>query len=164
MDGVKGYMSEPSVIIDAESSVLDTVKLMKESKVGAILVTENGEITGIFTETDLLRKVAADEKSMGDIKVSSVMSKPLVSIDVEAKMLKAFYEMQQRNIRHLTVTEDEIVVGILSIKDIANFYIGKFGQKAGKVPKENPSKDEAGIEEDKKDEAGIEENKEDKQE
>jgi len=157
MDMVKGYMSEPSVIIDAESSVLATVKLMKENKVGSILVTENGEITGIFTETDLLRKVAADEKSMSSIKVSSVMSKPLVSIDVEAKMIKAFYEMQQRNIRHLTVTEGGIVVGILSIKDIANFYIGKFGQKAGKVSKENPSKDGADSEENKED-------KEDKQE
>lgn len=151
MDEVKGYMSDPSVTIDAESSVLDTVKLMRDNKVGAILVTENSEITSIFTETDLLRKVAADEKPMDSIKVSSVMSKPLVSIDAEAKMLKAFYEMQQRNIRHLTVTEGGKVVGILSIKDIANFYIGKFGQKAGKVSKENSPKDGADIKENKED-------------
>lgn len=155
MDEVKAYMSDPSVTIDAESSVLETVKLMREHKVGAILVKEKDVMTGIFTETDLLRKVAADAKPMDGIKVSSVMSKPLISIDAEAKMLKAFFEMQQRNIRHLTVTEGGIVVGILSIKDIANFYIGKFGQTAGKVSKEDSSKN---------DEADIEVNKEGKQE
>lgn len=149
MDEVKVYMSDPSVTIGGESSVLDTVKLMRENKVGAILVTEKGEITGIFTETDLLRKVSADEKPMGSTKISSVMSKPLVSIDAEEKMLKAFHEMQQRNIRHLTITEGETVVGILSIKDIANYYIGKFANKKEALVKEDSSKAEADIQEDK---------------
>ncbi len=53
MDEVKAYMSDPSVTIDAESSVLETVKLMRDNKVGAILVKEKDVITGIFTETDL---------------------------------------------------------------------------------------------------------------
>ncbi len=138
MDKVKVYMSDPSVVIDAGCSVLETVKLMKESKVGAILVTEKGEITGIFTETDLLRNVAAEEKSMAEIKISTVMTKPLVSVDAESNMLNAFYEMQKRNIRHLTIKEGKSVVGVLSIKDIANYYIGKFGQKIKKV-QTNPS-------------------------
>jgi|TARA_Y100000294_G_C8359458_1_gene258121 signal-transduction protein with cAMP-binding, CBS, and nucleotidyltransferase domain len=70
------------------------------------------------------------------------MSAPLDSIDAESNMLKAFYVMQQRNIRHLTVTEGKNIIGILSIKDIANFYIGKFGQKVEKSSKNESSKAE----------------------
>ncbi len=144
MDDVKAYMSEPSITADVESSVLSAVKLMKENSVGASLITEKGEIVGIFTETDLLRKVAADEKPMAKIKLSSVMSKPLVSVDAHANMLKAFYVMQQHNIRHLTVTENGTVIGLISIKDIANFYIGKFGKKVDKTNKaKKPEDDDA---------------------
>jgi signal-transduction protein with cAMP-binding, CBS, and nucleotidyltransferase domain len=141
MDEVRMYMSEASVTIEAKSSVMDTVKLMKENSVGAMLITEDDKIIGIFTETDLLRKVVAAEKSLANTKIGSVMCYPLISIDADSNMLKAFYVMQQRNLRHLTVTEKGEVVGILSIKDIANFYIGKFGKKVDKVDKSKSSDD-----------------------
>jgi len=141
MDEVKMYMSEASVTIEARSSVQDTVKLMKENSVGAMLITEDDKIIGIFTETDLLRKVVADGKSLTNTKIGSVMCYPLISIDAKSNMLRAFYVMQQRNLRHLTVTENENVVGILSIKDIANYYIGKFGKKVDKVDRAKEDKD-----------------------
>ncbi|PIR00122.1 MAG: histidine kinase [Nitrospinae bacterium CG11_big_fil_rev_8_21_14_0_20_45_15] len=141
MDEVKMYMSEASVTIEAKGSVWDTVKLMKENAVGAILITEDDKFIGIFTETDLLRKVVAEEKSLANTKIGSVMCHPLISIDAKSNMLRAFYVMQQRNIRHLTVTENGKVIGILSIKDIANYYIGKFGKKVDKVNRTQDEKD-----------------------
>ncbi|KMP11072.1 hypothetical protein UR09_04395 [Candidatus Nitromaritima sp. SCGC AAA799-A02] len=134
MDDVRVYMSDPSITIDFQSTVLDTVKLMRDNHVGSILVTENGEITGIFTETDLLRKVAAEGHALESIKLGSVMSKPLVSIDADSSMVAAFLMMQQRNIRHLGVRENKKTVGVISIKDIANYYVNKFNKKSDKKP------------------------------
>lgn len=136
------YMGRPVIKISSDKTVLETVKLMREIEVGAILVKENEEITGIFTETDLLRKVVAEEKPADSIKVSEVMSTPLVSIDVEEKMFKAFTEMHQNNIRHLTVTEDKKIVGVLSIKDIAKYYVTKVNKQKGGGAKEDTSKNE----------------------
>ena len=146
MDKVNFYMGRPVVKIDSDRTVLDTVKLMREIEVGAILIRENDEIVGIFTESDLLRKVVAEGKSADSIKVSEVMSKPLVSVDAEDKMFKAFTEMHQHHFRHLGVTEDKKVVGVLSIKDIAKYYVNKVTKQKGGVAKEDPSKKEVDSE------------------
>ena len=132
MDDVKTYMSDPSVHIDSEATVMATVKLMRDNMVGSILITKGTAYVGIFTETDLLRKVAAESKPMDQIKISTVMSAPLLTVDCDASMVQAFALMQRKNIRHLAVTRKDDIVGILSIKDIANYYVNKFTKKASK--------------------------------
>lgn len=126
MDAVKFYMDESIISVDSQATILETVKIMKKKKIGSVLITEKEKIVGIFTETDLLRKVIAEEKSPKEILVSSVMSKPLTSIDCEMSMVAAFLKMQQGNIRHLAITEKKKIIGIISIKDIANYYVNKF--------------------------------------
>jgi predicted transcriptional regulator len=63
MDAIKFYMDESIISVDSQTNVLETVKIMREKKIGSVLVTESDEIIGIFTETDLLRKVIAEESS-----------------------------------------------------------------------------------------------------
>ena len=69
MDAVKFFMSEPTVRINSQASVLETVKKMRDDQVGSILITNDDEFVGIFTETDLLRKVAAEKRPMENIRV-----------------------------------------------------------------------------------------------
>ncbi len=126
MDAVKFYMDESIISVDSQTTILETVRIMREKKIGSVLVTENEEIVGIFTETDLLRKVIAEENSPKEILVASVMSKPLMTIDCEMSMVAAFLKMQQSNIRHLAITEKKKIIGVISIKDIANYYVNKF--------------------------------------
>jgi len=54
---VADYMTGDVKTIEGDSSVLDSVALMKESQVGSVLITESGKPVGIFTERDLLTKV-----------------------------------------------------------------------------------------------------------
>ncbi len=133
MNEVKIYMSDPSLTTDSEATVLETVKLMRDHKVGSILIMENERSIGIFTETDLLRKVVAEEKDLGNVKISAVMSTPVITIDPEASLVKAFMIMQQKRVRHLVVTEKTKTVGVISIKDIANYYVNKFGNNSEKT-------------------------------
>ena len=138
MNEVKIYMSDPSLTTDSQATVLETVKLMRDHKVGSILIMENERSIGIFTETDLLRKVVADEKDLGNVKISAVMSAPVITIDPDASLVKAFMIMQQKKVRHLVVTEKTKTVGVISIKDIANYYVNKFSNNSEKTgePKE----------------------------
>lgn len=129
MDQVKVYM-EPNIIsIKPEMSVLEAVKLMSEKKVGSVFVKEDEKFVGIFTETDLLRKVVALEFPPEEMSVSNVMNKTIISIDGESSMISAFIIIQKKKIRHLAVTEGKEIVGVLSIKDITNYYVEKFGGK-----------------------------------
>jgi CBS domain-containing protein len=126
MDAIKFYMDESIISVDSQTTVLETVKIMREKKIGSVLVTEKDEIIGIFTETDLLRKVIAEESSPNEMLISSVMSQPLMTIDSEMTMVAGFLKMQQSNIRHLAITEKGKIIGVISIKDIANYYVNKF--------------------------------------
>lgn len=129
MDTIKYFMEDDIVSVDTDATVHDTVQLMNEKRIGAVLVSEGDDYKGIFTETDLLRKVIAPGTSPADVKVQAVMSAPLQMIDCESTMVAAFIIMQQKNIRHLAVTQKKKVIGILSIKDIANYYVNKFRPK-----------------------------------
>ena len=127
-DKVKHFITPPLIQISATLSVFEACKRMKKQKVGSILVTEGKHFVGIFTESDLLKKVVAQNEYPGSTTVFKVMTKELVYIDSESSMVAAFLKMQTKNIRHLIVKDNNMVTGVLSIKDIAKFYVHKFSK------------------------------------
>ncbi|MBT3921416.1 MAG: CBS domain-containing protein [Nitrospina sp.] len=127
-DKVKHFITPPLIQISATLSVFEACKRMKKQKVGSILVTEGKHFVGIFTESDLLKKVVAQNEFPGSTTIFKVMTKELVYIDSESSMVAAFLKMQTKNIRHLIVKDNNMVTGVLSIKDIAKFYVHKFSK------------------------------------
>ncbi len=128
MDQVKSFMNKPVVAVRAKTSVFDATKRMEKQKTGAILVTEGKEYVGIFTEADLLRKVVSQGEPPDITEISTVMTVDIIFIDAESSMLKAFTLMQENNIRHLVVKENDKIVGVLSIRDIATYCVNKFNK------------------------------------
>lgn len=129
MDTIKFFMEDQIISVNSDNSVKETVQVMSEKKIGAVLVSDGKDFVGIFTETDLLRKVVAVESDLKAVNIKDVMSHPLMTIDMNSSMVAAFVIMQQKNLRHLAVTDKKQVIGILSIKDIANYYVEKFRPK-----------------------------------
>ncbi|MBT5550579.1 MAG: CBS domain-containing protein [Nitrospina sp.] len=126
MDKVKDFLNPPPIYVRAGMSVFDAVKRMKKHEVGAILVLDGKNYVGIFTEADLLKKVVAQNELPGSTLVSKVMTRDLLYIDSESSMVAAFLKMQTKDIRHLIVKENDDVAGVLSIKDVAKYYVQKF--------------------------------------
>ena len=126
MDKVKDFLNPPPIYVRAGMSVFDAVKRMKKHEVGAILVLDGKNYVGIFTEADLLKKVVAQNELPGSTLVSKVMTRDLLYIDSESSMVAAFLKMQTKDIRHLIVKENDDVAGVLSIKDVAKYYVHKF--------------------------------------
>jgi CBS domain-containing protein len=91
---------------------------MAEKQIGALLVTEADELVGIVTESDLVRKVVARGEESRAVRVRSVMSSPLIRIDINRTVRDASGLMASHRVRHLAVLDQHKVVGILSIRDL----------------------------------------------
>lgn len=129
MDEIKQYMGTSLLTAEPDTSAAEAAKLMAESKVGSILIAENGKYRGIVTEMDFTRKVIGEGRDPSDTKVSSIMSGPIKTLDCNQTMDEAFLFMHQNNIRHLPVTDQGEIAGIISIRDVARYYNEKFVKK-----------------------------------
>jgi len=107
--------------IDVNASVFDAVKQMVEANVGALLVTEAGEVTGIVTERDYLRRVTLEGRTDKETPVREIMSSPLIVATPETTIDEAMALMTDRRFRHVPVVDGGEVVGIVSIGDLVKF-------------------------------------------
>ena len=104
--------------IASERTVLEAAQTMAEKRIGSLLVLESGDMVGIVTETDVVRKVIAAGLSARSTSVGAVMNAPLIQIDIDDSARDASRLMAEKRIRHLVVTEDNKVVGLLSVRDL----------------------------------------------
>lgn len=104
--------------IDREATLIMVAKRMAEKRIGALLVTQAGEATGIVTERDLIQKCMATNQNPEQVRVGSVMTGTLIDIDINRTVHDASDLMAEKNIRHLPVTENRAIVGIVSVRDL----------------------------------------------
>ncbi|TMK78295.1 MAG: CBS domain-containing protein [Actinobacteria bacterium] len=107
--------------IDADAPVLEAVKRMVEANIGSLLVTKGGEITGIVTERDYLRRVALEGPTDEEVTVEEIMSSPLIVVTPETAIDECMALMTDRRIRHVPVVDGGEVMGIVSIGDVVKF-------------------------------------------
>jgi len=95
---------------------------MVDGNVGALLVTEDGRLTGIVTERDYMRRVALEGRTEKETLVREIMSSPLVYVTPDTTVEECMGVMTERRIRHLPVLgEHRETVGIISIGDVVKF-------------------------------------------
>ena len=107
--------------IDAGASVFEAVQLMVEMNVGSLLVTEHGDVIGIVTERDYLRRVTLEGRTERHTEVREIMSSPCIVATPETTVDECMALMTDRRIRHLPVVEEGKVVGLVSIGDLVKF-------------------------------------------
>ena len=106
--------------VDADATVLEAVQQMVARNVGSLLVTVEGEVTGIVTERDYLRRVTLEDRTE-DAPIREIMSSPLVVATLETTIDECMALMTDRRIRHVPVVEESKVVGLVSIGDLVKF-------------------------------------------
>ena len=115
--------------ISMEKLVSQAAKQMRDNKLSALVVVNGKENWGIITETDLSRKIIADDLDPKKTKVKFVMSKPIVTIDSQLTMISAFVKMGDNGIRNIAVSKEDKIIGILTVKDFVTYYTEKYGPK-----------------------------------
>ncbi len=126
LEEIGNYMSSPVISIDSELTVQEAAQQMHAKNVGSVLVRIYDKYVGVLTETDLSRKVVAKKLNPETTMVSSIMTTPIISMDRYMPVIEAEEFMKNKKIRHLVVTEEDEVVGILSVKDLVSCYSKSF--------------------------------------
>lgn len=104
--------------IDREDTLLTAATHMANQRIGALLVTQAGAMAGIVTERDLVQKAMAQNQDPGQVRVGSLMTQSIIDIDINRTVHDASDLMAKKGIRHLPVTENHTIVGILSVRDL----------------------------------------------
>ena len=106
--------------IPHNNTVQQAVKQMRDRKIGSLMVEKDRELVGIVTETDVVRKAAAEGLDLKNTQVHQIMSSPIISLNVNSPVSDAHGLMAENAIRHLAVTDAGGIIGIVSVRDIMN--------------------------------------------
>ena len=104
--------------ITSDQTARTAAQRMTEKHIGALFVMEADELVGIVTEADLVRKLLANQLDPETVRVGALMNSPLIDIDINRTIRDASDLMAAKRVRHLAVTEQEKVLGVLSIRDL----------------------------------------------
>ena len=126
MDDIGDYMISPILSIDKESTVQEAAQFMVSHNIGSVLIKEFEEYVGIVTETDLTRKVLGKGLNPESTSIAEIMTSPILTMDRYLPVEEANRFMHKNKIRHLGVTEEDKIIGILSVKDLVAYFSKDF--------------------------------------
>lgn len=111
------------ISVAPDSFVYSALELMYDKNISALIVMENEKLEGIFTERDYARKVVLKGKSSKETLIKEIMTVDLIVINSEDSIEDAMRIMTEKHIRHLPVTSDNKLIGIISIGDVVKYLI-----------------------------------------
>lgn len=103
-------------------SVRDAAKKMRDERIGSLLVEKNGDLVGIITDTDVVRRAVAGGADLNTMTVQDIMTSPIATIEAMRTVQDAHDMMGDLGVRHLGVTEQGKLVGLISVRDLLVFY------------------------------------------
>jgi CBS domain-containing protein len=121
---VADYMSGEIRSIHLEATIREAGKLLQKYKVGSLLVDDGKRYVGVITDTDMSRKAVAQGLDPTTTPVKRCLSKPIISVEDNQPLSDAVKLMKNKGIRHLAVTQDNTIIGILSVSDLLRYYSG----------------------------------------
>jgi CBS domain-containing protein len=108
--------------IGKEATVLEAALLMNDHKIGALVVVDDGQVVGMFTERDVLRRVVGEQRDPTKTLVADVMTTEVICCTLQTSLDEARGAMKNRRIRHLPLVDsDQRLLGLVSIGDLNAF-------------------------------------------
>ena len=104
--------------VPPNTTVYEALEVMAEKNIGALLVMVEGQVQGILSERDCIRKVDLKGHTSRVTKVTDIMTSDVISVQVTEKVEECMAAMIEKNIRHLPVYEGEQLLGLISVRDV----------------------------------------------
>lgn len=123
----------PLVTVAPDEPVLEAIRRMAESGVGAVLVIERGELVGILTERDYARKIVLQGRASATTEVRTIMTSPVKTVTPEHRARACMQMMSEHRFRHLPVVEDGVLLGVVSIGDLLKTVIEEQQAEIGQL-------------------------------
>ena len=122
MSTVAKIMSKQPKTVGPDVSVVSAAKKMKAARVGSLFVKKGKKLIGIVTDTDIVRRAVAMSKPLGKLTVEKIMTSPICTIEGSQPVDEAQDMMGDLGVRHLAVTQEGEIVGVVSVRDVLMFY------------------------------------------
>lgn len=106
------------VAVGPNATVREAVHRMNEAHTGSVLVVEEGSLLGIFTERDVLQRIAERRRDVEGTRVRDVMSRDPLTVAPQATVGRTLGLMTERRVRHLPVVREGQILGVVSIGDL----------------------------------------------
>ena len=118
------------VTCESGSPIRDAVAIIADKRIGALPVMDGGRVAGIFSERDVIYRVAATGGACLDQTVGEAMTSPAITVSPQTSVDEALSLMTRRRIRHLPVTDGETMCGFISIGDLVKSRMDEVQQEA----------------------------------
>ncbi len=112
------------VTVGPSTSLAEAARTMVDHRIGAVVVTEDGErLLGIVTERDLTKAIVDYAAEVVEQRVVDVMTSPVVTCPRNESVIEALYMMNANHIRHIAIADRDGLAGIISIRDVTAKWI-----------------------------------------
>ena len=114
MGQIRDIMEKDVITIENDKTAQDAAKIIAEKDISFLVIMNDGSPQGVLSESDFVRKVAAEDKKASEIKISEIMSYKFRSVGPTTTIEDAIQKMLNNNIRRLIIIDDEKLVGAVS--------------------------------------------------
>jgi len=111
--------------ITPDATVFDALSLMAEKDIGSLVVVDNDDVVGIFSERDYARKIILLGRSSRDTEVSEIMKNEVLCVSPDQSVAKVMALMTDKRIRHIPILDKGRLVGVISIGDVVKAIISE---------------------------------------
>ncbi len=124
-----------ALCLEDSRPTIEAIRLMRKHKMGSVLITRDGVLSGIFTERDVLNQLALGEKDTARVPLQEVMRADPEVLSPDAPMTYALNLMSVGGFRHVPLVDDKRrPVAVVSVRDIVNYLVDHFPDKVLNVP------------------------------
>ena len=125
MAQIRDIMEKNVVTIENDKTVLDAAHLISEKDVSFLVIMKNDIPVGVLSESDFVKRLAADDKKASEVIVSEIMSSNFRWVEPETEIEDAIQKMLNNNIRRLVILDNSKLAGVITQTDLTGFLRDK---------------------------------------
>jgi len=115
--------------LSIEKTINDAVKIMKENNDSFVIVQDQGQCVGIFTESDLKNRVVAKNLSLDSTTLGTVMTENVVFFNIEDSIDESLDKLDNNNFRHLPIIKNGKVVAVLTARNLLKVALKQIAEE-----------------------------------
>ena len=125
MAQIRDIMEKNVVTIEHDKTALDAARLISEKDVSFLVILNGDTPVGVLSESDFVKRLAADDKKASDVIVSEIMSSNFRWVEPETELEDAIQKMLNNNIRRLVILDNNKLAGVITQTDLTGFLRDK---------------------------------------
>ena len=125
MGQIRDIMEKNVVTIEDDKTALDAANLISEKDVSFLVIMKNNIPVGVLSESDFVKRLAADDKKASEVIISEIMSSNFRWVEPETEIEDAIQKMHNNNIRRLVILDNSKLVGVITQTDLTEFLRDK---------------------------------------